>query len=299
MPRDGVPCISPSRLLTFEEISRLVSIFANAGINKVRITGGEPLVRKGIIELVHSLAGNPGIRTLAMTTNATLLRCNAHALRAAGLTYLNVSLDSLRPQRYAKITRGGKITEALEGIRAALDAGFTHLKINVVVIGGINDDEVLDFVELARLKPIHVRFIEYMPFRSNGWSESAFVPYTEMRRVIEKRFEIISPPSSEGAHTVSKDYLIPGFAGQIGFISSMTDHFCGGCNRLRLLADGGLKTCLFQQPVVNLRRFLRSGAADETIERAVRRSLLAKTKEHPPLEELVGLDGNQMVAIGG
>jgi cyclic pyranopterin phosphate synthase len=181
----------------------------------------------------------------------------------------------------------------------ALREGFHPLKINVVVMGGINEDEILDFVELTRALPLHIRFIEYMPFTSNGWEDSSFVPYATMKTVIEERHALIpvGPPDVGGK--VSKDFQVPGFEGKVGFITSISDHFCSTCSRLRILADGRIKNCLFQPPAGNVRDVIRAGGSDADLLREVREVLYHKPESHSPVRELVNLDSNEMVMIGG
>ncbi len=210
-----------------------------------------------------------------MTTNGTRLREKAAALRAAGLTAtsLNVSLDTLRPERFGEIAGQDQLPEVMAGIEAALAAGFAPVKVNVVVMAGVNDDELCDFVELARERPVHVRFIEYMPFKDNGWEGAAVMPYRAMLEEIGRHYELM-PRVGRGARRVAKEYAIPGFTGTVGFITAISDDFCRDCNRLRLTADGAIKTCLFHASEVSLRDLMRAGAGDETLAEAIRAALL-------------------------
>lgn len=297
MPREGVAHKPREAILRFEEIRRLVRLLARMGIRKVRLTGGEPLVRRDVELLVRMLADVEGIETVGLTTNGVLLARHTNALKRAGLTSVNVSLDTLRPERFARIALRPYFHEVLHGIDAALAAGFAPVKLNVVVLGGTNDDELLDFVELARDRPLEVRFIEYMPFRGNGWGRAALVPWAAMRSAIETAHALV-PLETDGSR-VCRTFRIEGFAGTVGFIASMTDHFCGGCNRLRLTADGTLKTCLFSPGELDLRGALRRGAGDEQLERLIRAAVAAKPAQHVPASMLAAAAGRSMVEIGG
>lgn len=299
MPSEGFEHVERDEILTYEEILRVVRLMAEMGINKVRITGGEPLVRKGLAGLIRGMVALPGIETVALTTNAVLLAEQAESLKRAGLSHLNISLDTLRPDRFEAISRRANLREALAGIETAIQFGFDPIKLNMVVMGGVNEDELLDFVELARRRPIQVRFLEFMPFKSNGWDQGTLVPYAEMRRRIEEQYDLVPLFLPGGPADVTKEFGIPGFEGTIGFITSMTEDFCEGCNRIRLLADGSLKSCLFHPPEENLRAALRRGVSDDEIEGIIRRCVSAKLEKHEDLEELIRLENNPMIAIGG
>ncbi|MEW5702555.1 MAG: GTP 3',8-cyclase MoaA [Candidatus Zixiibacteriota bacterium] len=299
MPRAGIAHRDRDEILTFDEIVRLARLFARMGTNKIRLTGGEPLARRGIEDLIVALAGISGIETLGMTTNGLLLADRAHGLRRAGLTHLNVSLDTLRPERFARIALREGHAQVPAGIVAALDAGFVPLKLNMVVLGGINDDEVLDFVALTRSRPIHVRFIEFMPFRANGWEGARFVPAAALQRRIRERFPLIPTMADESHPPVAREFRIDGHQGTVGFIASMSDHFCVGCRRLRLTSDGSLKTCLFFPAEVSLRDEMRAGASDGDLMCLIRRTVQGKRLAHPPLEELQNADTQSMIEIGG
>lgn len=268
-------------------------------MRKLRVTGGEPTVRPGIADLVARLAALPELETLGLTTNGVLLRELAPQLRKAGLSAhgLNVSLDTLRPERFAQLTGQDQLAEVRAGIEAALAAGFAPVKVNVVVMAGVNDDELEAFVELARERPLHIRFIEYMPFKDNGWEGAAALPYRAMLEQIARSYQLI--PRLGRARQVAKEYAIPGFAGAVGFITALSDDFCRGCNRLRLTADGALKTCLFHPSEVSLRDLMRAGADDATLASAIRAALRNKPSGHPPAEELRTGNDRFMIEIGG
>lgn len=298
MPPTGIKLKERSEILTFDEIERLSRLFAFMGVNKIRLTGGEPLVRKDIPKLIRRLTNVPGIKTMGMTTNGVLLKSFTHELKQSGLTNLNVSLDSLRPSRFEMISGQQNFNDVIDGIYASLDAGFRPLKLNVVVMGGINDDELIDFVEFIRDKPINVRFIEYMPFRFNQWNQVKFISFQQMVENISERFEL-QPFELSDKYAVAKDFQIDGFIGTVSFITSMSDHFCGKCNRIRLTADGSIKSCLFHPAEVNLRSVLRSNLPDDMIIEMIYSAITSKPFGHPEVEELVTIDNRSMIQIGG
>ncbi len=267
------------------------------GVDKIRLTGGEPLVRKNMEILIEQLALIEGIKSLAMTTNATLLKPVARQLQSLGLTALNISLDTLRPDRFTEITRREDFHNVMDGIHEALDAGFQSLKLNVVVMGGVNDDEVLDFVEFAKDKELNVRFIEYMPFKDNLWKSDKVVTFQQMRDQIQERYSLY--PLAAEPSAVAKDFGIESHSGTVSFISSMSDSFCGTCNRLRLTSDGSIKSCLFYPAETSLRDALRSGATDQALEEMILHTLALKPEAHPPAEEIAAAENRAMIEIGG
>lgn len=298
MPQEHMPFRPQTELLTFEEILRVTGIFTRMGVTKVRLTGGEPLVRKDLPSLVAQLAELDGIETVGLTTNGVLLRQHAVALKQAGLQSVNISLDTLRASRFKSITKQDNFSSVIDGIDAALEQGFEPLKLNMVVINGVNSDEIPDFVRLTRDHPINVRFIEYMPFESNRWSEAGFMPYGEMRDVIAAEFDLL-PMAGGDAHAVAKDFRIAGFMGSVSFITSMSENFCSGCNRIRLTADGMVKPCLFSRTERSLRGILRDQGSDAELEAAIRESVAAKWYAHPPVNTLCGMANRSMIQIGG
>lgn len=308
MPLQGIQLKQRSEILSFGEIERTSKIVAAMGVNKIRITGGEPLVRKDLPKLIQGLANIPGIQTIGMTTNGVLLKGYAQELKYAGLTHLNISLDSLRPLRFKKITLRNNFSDVISGVDAALAIGFSPLKLNVVVMGGVNDDELLDFVEFVRDKPINVRFIEYMPFKFNQWNHAQFVSYRQMVEIISEKYEL-QPIISIDQNAVAKDYCLPeadpplaeinGLMGTVSFITPMSEHFCGTCNRIRLTADGSIKSCLFHQAEVNLRAALRSRQSDAAIAEMIQSAIAAKPFGHPEADELVQIENRSMIQIGG
>lgn len=239
MPEDGVCKKNHSSMLTEEEILTAVEAAAALGITKLRVTGGEPLVKKNILSICRNVAAVEGIREVCITTNGTLLPQLAKPLKEAGVKRVNLSLDTLNPEKYAHITRIGTLDQALAGLDAALNAGFEKIKINAVLIGGFNDDEIGDLAELTRRYPVDMRFIEMMPmYDSSDFDASAFIPYT---RVLERLPEL-TPAAQDGG--VAKLYRLPGAMGNIGLISPVSAHFCAECNRIRITADGKVKPCL-------------------------------------------------------
>lgn len=298
MPEEGVDLSPRSAILTFEEIERLAKIFVRNGVEKIRLTGGEPLVRKDVEELVERLGRLSGLRTLAITTNGLLLPKKLKRLHAAGVNLLNISLDTLDHDRFEAVTRRKGFDQVMRAIDMALDFRYDPVKINCVVMRGVNDDELSDFVDMTRERPIEVRFIEYMPFQGNGWSDTAFVSYTEMIQ----RIEAVHPGlarQADGPNDTSKTYRVPGYRGAVGFISSMSDEFCSTCNRLRITADGNLKVCLFGNAEVSLRDVLRSGATDEEVAEAIQDGVRRKKAAHAGMHQLVDLENRPMILIGG
>ena len=286
-------------VLTFDEIERVTRLFALLGITKIRITGGEPFVRRDLPLLIARLARIPGIETLGMTTNGVLLARHAARLRGAGLTHLNVSLDTLRPDRFLQIALRPHFPEVLDGIETALAAGFSPLKLNVVVMEEVNGDELLDFVEFVRCRAINVRFIEYMPFESNRWNTGSFLSFAEMKARIGQRHKLIPVVRRTETSPVAREFRIGGWRGTVGFIASMSEHFCGTCNRLRLRANGSLRSCLFSPAEMNLRQALRSGASDAMLEDMIRAAVEGKPAGHAPVEELLVAGNRTMIEIGG
>ncbi|HET6401128.1 MAG TPA: GTP 3',8-cyclase MoaA [Candidatus Kapabacteria bacterium] len=317
MPAEGVALTPNGSLLTYPEISTLAEMFVRLGIRKIRITGGEPLVRPNIEHLCFELSRIRGLRELAISTNGFLLEEKLSALFHAGVRQLNISLDSLRPERFERITRRNNFERVVMAIRAAVQfqsgrgSGFDSVKINTVVMRGMNDDELLDLIRFgieleqrakrvtANPPAIEIRFIELMPFPGNGWNNYACVPFSEMRRAIELEYRLEAIPNAVRVRGPAKRFRIPETGTTIGFITTMSDHFCGDCNRLRLTADGMLRTCLFGSDEINLRELLRGGASMDTIESAIHAALALKWEKHPGAAELIQINDRDMVAIGG
>jgi cyclic pyranopterin phosphate synthase len=280
MPEEGVDPIKHTDLLTYEEILGVVEVFARNGISKVRLTGGEPLVRKGVVDLVRGIGKIAGIQDLSLTTNGVLLREYAKDLAKAGLRRINISLDTLRPERFAYITRRDKFKEVWEGIEEALRQRLSPVKINVVAIRGFNDDEVQEFARLSLTHPLHVRFIEFMPVgNGNDWHEGGGISSAQIMEEIKEIGKLIpvGPQANDGP---AQRYYITGSKGEIGFISPISSHFCAQCNRLRLTPDGGIRPCLFSDDEIDLKGIVRGSGDDADIEEALHKALQAKPEGH-------------------
>ena len=264
MPLDEYPWISREQILTFEEISRTARIFAGLGVKKLRITGGEPLVRKGLPELVAQLAAIRGIEDIALTTNASRLVELAQPLKNAGLKRMTVSIDSLQPERFRRITQRADLQPVLDGIEAARQAGFGPLKFNAVIERGVNEDEILDLAEFARTHGDEMRFIEYMDVgNANAWTSEKLVSRREILDVLRSRYEL-TEREGRGSRP-SEDFAFADGPGGVGVIASVTEPFCGACSRIRLTADGQAVTCLFSDVGADLKGRLRSGDSDEQL----------------------------------
>ena len=279
MPSEGVCPAMHGDILSYEEISRVVKIAARLGVTKIRLTGGEPLIRRNIDALISSLKNIKGIQDLSMTTNGILLEKYSRKIAAAGLDRVNVSLDSLREERYRQITRGGELTSVLKGLAAAQEAGLKPVKINMVPMRGINDDEIISFARMTLDTEYQVRFIECMPSANvDFWSPGKYMTTDEIKKIIGT-IGALSPVRIR-KNGPSKYFRFKGAKGVIGFISALTHHFCGDCNRLRLTADGKLRPCLFSETEIDLKSAIRRGAADDEIERLLRLSIAVKPEGH-------------------
>ena len=299
MPAEGVEMRPHEELLTFDEIDALTRVFIDLGITKVRLTGGEPLMRRDIEHLCTRLARIPRLKTLAISTNGVLLHKKSKALRWAGVDHVNISLDTLRPDRFEYIAFRHKLEDVLRGIEAAYGAGFHSVKINTVIMKGFNDDELFDFVDFAKFFSLNVRFIEYMPFLGNCWDSVKLMPYNEMFEMITSRYQLVPVRDGSIYAGPAKEFRVNDSGAIIGFITTMTDHFCHSCNRLRLTADGRLRNCLFAKDEVDLKRLLRSGADRLEIASAIRSNVFQKWERHPDTHELLHQQDHAMVAIGG
>eukprot|EP00899_Mesostigma_viride_P003891 jgi/Mesvir1/13502/Mv25217-RA.1 len=298
MPEEGVELTPSSHLLSTQEILRIARVFVLGGVDKIRLTGGEPTVRKDLVDICRALTSLPGLRTLSMTTNGIVLASKLPALREAGLNALNISLDTLHEDKFVRLTRRKGHARVLQAVEAAMALGFDPVKVNVVVMRGINDDEVLDFVEMTRGAPINVRFIEFMPFDGNVWNVNKMVPYAELMDKIRAKYPHVYRLRDHVTET-AKNFSIPGFRGSVSFISSMTDHFCAGCNRVRLMADGNLKVCLFGNSEVSLRDALRAGCTDDELATLISAAIKRKKARHAGMFELAKTQNRPMIHIGG
>lgn len=302
MPQEEMEWKKRGEILSYEELLRVARVAVGMGIEKIRITGGEPLVRADIEHLLAELRALPGLRSLALTTNAVLLARKLPTIRSS-VDSLNISLDTFRPERFKALTHRDSLSDVLRGIEAALDAGYTNVKLNAVVMRGLNSDELLDFVRYTADRPIAVRFIEYMPFAGNGWSENDGVSMNEILETIAAEYDLERIP--DGPSPISRDYHVTDratgrrHAGSIGVIASMSHPFCDSCSRLRLTAEGKIMPCLHSPLEFDVREPLRNGAGDDAIEAVFLNAVGAKPKEHPPAEEMLGQLNRVMIQIGG
>jgi len=299
MPPEGVKPKPRQEILRFEEILTIVQAALRLGINRFRLTGGEPLLRKGIVSFIKSLTLLPGVRDLSVTTNGTLLVGMGKQLWDAGVRRVNVSLDTLDPAKYTRITRGGDLKVVWEGVCQALELGFFPVKINVVALRNINDGEWADFARLTRDHPLHIRFIELMPV-GTSWDLAGkhFASCGQVRSEIEKRLGELTPVKTVQGSGPAEYFHLPEAKGTIGFIHAMSSHFCASCNRLRLTADGRLRPCLHDRREVDVREAVRSGASEEDLQELFRKALQLKPANY---HEATGAPatGRGMAQIGG
>lgn len=299
MPEEGVPTIPHEKILTYEEILRLVRIFVSEGISKIRLTGGEPLVRKGIVEFVANLSKIDGIKDLSLTTNGILLKDYARELKQAGLNRVNISLDTLQRDRFYQITRRNGFERVWEGIQEAFNVHLLPIKINMVAIRGMNDDEIESFAQLTFRLPLTVRYIEYMP-SGNGeeWREGSILTIKEIKARLERMAPLIPIPST-ALDGPARRFYFEGALGEIGLIGPVSDHFCGNCNRLRLTPDGKIRTCLFSDEEIDVREYLRNGAGDEELKERLLEALKTKPEKHHINTHQFKKCQRNMSAIGG
>lgn len=274
MPEDGIMKKCHNDILRIEEIEEIVKCGAKLGIDKVRITGGEPLIRKGIVELIKRIADIEEIKGVAITTNGILLKKYAKDLKKAGLKRVNISIDSLNREKYRFITRGGELKDVLEGIEEAKKVKLTPIKLNVVLIGGFNDDEIGDFINLTLEDEIDVRFIELMPLgEASSWSQNHFISNT----VVLKKYPDLIPLCKEDKGSPAKYYRLPQGKGKIGLINPISNHFCSSCNRIRITSDGKIKPCLHSNFEIDIKEELSKNL---DISNILKKAILSKPKEH-------------------
>jgi cyclic pyranopterin phosphate synthase len=299
MPSEGIRLRSHDDILSFEEIVRVVHAAVGMGIRTVRLTGGEPLARKGLVDLVGMLRDISGLDELTLTTNGILLAAQAMALARAGLDRVNISLDTLRSERFRRITRLGELSDVLRGIEAAEEAGLTPIKLNTVVMRGINDDEVVELARLTLQYSWHVRFIEPMPLGSSvRWEEDRCVVASQIRTWIEAALGPLAVAQGPSGSGPARTFELEHGLGTVGFIAPWSQHFCSTCNRLRLTADGRLRSCLLADLEVDLHGPLRNGAGEAELQGLIRQTVELKPQGHH-LEELGGPQGRAMSEIGG
>ena len=290
MPEERIKKRPHCEMMTEEETILAIRTAAELGIRKVRITGGEPLEKRNILSICEKTAAIPGIEEVCLTTNATRLPRYAADLKRAGVDHINISLDTLDPEKYRKITRIGKLEAALDGLHAAVDAGFAKIKVNAVLIGGFNDDEIRPLAELTRKYPLDVRFIELMPMVDSAvFTPEAYIPYTRVLDVLPEA----EPAEPDGS--VAKLYRLPGALGKVGLISPVSSHFCAECNRMRLTADGKLKPCLHSADEYSIRGLDAAGMREQFI-----CAVNGKPAVHPPLSATEHSQSErEMFRIGG
>jgi len=280
MPEEGIPFMPHGEILSYEEMLHTVRLCVQLGIRKVRLTGGEPLVRKGILPFIESLCNTEGLEEISLTTNGVLLKDMARALRRCGICRINVSMDTLRRDRFHNITKRDDFERVWEGIEEAEFVGFDPIKINVVAIKGTNDDEILDFARLTFRKPYHVRFIELMPVgEKNAWTSERFLSIRKILDTIRPLGSLrrVNPAPLDGP---AQRYALEGARGEIGLIGALSHHFCEKCNRLRLTADGRMRGCLFSDQETDLKTPLRQGRGDQHLLEIIGNTILNKPHDH-------------------
>lgn len=298
VPRDLIPRLNHDEILTYEEILRLVRVGVKLGISKIRITGGEPLVRKGVYDFLAELSRTAGLTDLSLTTNAVALKDNLQRIKSAGIKRINISLDTLKPEKFAKITGLDLFDQVWQGIEGALEMGFHPIKINVVALNGVNDDELIDMARLALDYPLHVRFIEYMPIGQSQMGNGPLLLAPEIKKRLSGLGRLI-PVRSSANDGPAQRYRFDGAPGEIGFIHAMSHHFCDRCNRLRLTAQGQLRPCLLSDHHEDVKGPLRDGCSDDQLA-----EIFLKAVRHKPSDHNLALENparvcGQMNSIGG
>jgi len=298
MPEESYQFTPSSQLMQANEIEALAKIFVSLGVNKIRLTGGEPLVRKDFDQILNTLSNLPVALTL--TTNGVRLNEHLPLIKNAGVKSLNISLDTLQLHKFQLITRRNNFERIWENIHTAVEEGI-HVKVNVVAMRGVNENEIIDFVEWTKNTPVHVRFIEFMPFTGNQWDNKKVFSFKEILDTIERKYSFIK--LKDELNDTTKKYMVPGHAGTFAVISTMTAPFCNTCNRIRLTADGKIKNCLFSKEESDLLTALRNG---EDVERLIRQNILNKHASHggqfgSNVEQIHSeqLENRSMIAIGG
>ena len=300
MPAEGVRFHDPADILSWDELLRVVRAAASLGVSRIRVTGGEPTTRPGLVDFVRELAATPGITDISMTTNGMLFGPLAEPLRQAGLRRVNISLDSLHSERFRFLTHGGDLPTVLGAVDAALAAGLDPVKINVVALRGENDDELADLAALAAERPLHVRFIELMPLgTSHPWARERLYSAEQIRERLRERYALEASEAGVEGGGPARYYRVPGFAGSVGVITAMTENFCHNCNRVRLTADGELQPCLGSLLALDLRGPLRAGLADDGLRALVAQGIRAKPERHLMEQYLEETGARRMWTIGG
>jgi len=293
-----IPHLMHDDILRYEEIEKIIRAAARLGVRSLRLTGGEPLIKAGISELIKMLADIEGIEDISLTTNGTLLAGCVQELKQAGLRRVNISLDTFKPEKFKQISGVDMLKDVFDGIEAAKEAGLTPVKINTVVMRGINDDELLDFARKTMEEGWHIRYIEKMPLVANNSGTDDMIAVGEMMDAIQQNFGELEPCLSKSGNGPAKYYRLTGAEGTIGFIAPVTDCFCDTCNRFRLTADGGLRPCLLENDEIDIKRPLRAGASIEELEELMKQAALLKRERHRIGHGFVS-GGRRMWQIGG
>jgi cyclic pyranopterin phosphate synthase len=298
MPEEGVPFKPKNEILTTNEILRVVKVVSDLGVNKIRFTGGEPLLRGDIVKLVGKSSSTPGIESIHLTTNGVLLGRYAGNLKEAGLTGVNISIDTLNPEKFLQITRRDELVRAMEGLEAAKTAGIPFIKVNAVALRGFNDSEIVEFVELTKDYPLTVRFIELMPFDAHQiWKTGKFFSAEHIQKELKDHFPEIK--TTDGTATEHAIFQIPNYAGKVAVIPSYSRNLCGNCNRIRITADGKLLNCLYSQNETNLRDAIRIGKSDMQIGEMIRGTMKNKFKDGWEAQNQGSAKRESMTQIGG
>ncbi len=298
MPEGGISLFPHSEILSYEEIIYLTKILSELGIRKIRITGGEPLIRKNISYLIEKIHRIEKVEDIALTTNGILLPKMAFELKEAGLKRVNISLDTLKEEKFSLITRKNDFKRVISAINKSIEVGFNPIKLNVVVIKGVNDDEILDFVKFVEDKDISVRFIEFMPWgRLEKWSKERVISTKEIINIIEKEFGQLIPISKKDSGP-AVNYKLMSIKGIIGFINPITSHFCSLCNRIRLTADGKIRLCLFSEKEVDVKKLMRDGIKEKELKEILVKAVLIKPKEID-IDDHLEKHKREMSQIGG
>lgn len=301
MPAEGLPWLKKAEILSYEEIVRIARVAVNIGIEQIRLTGGEPLVRRDVPELVHQLHQISGLRSLSLTTNGVLLKQQAGALAEAGLTRINVSLDSLLREKFTQLTRRDQIDRVLQGLEELEHHPSIHpIKINAVAMRGFSEDEVLDFARLARRKPYVVRWIEFMPLDADqAWRKEDILTGGEIKQIIENEYGPLVLITTGDPSETARRYTFSDGIGEVGFINPVSEPFCATCDRIRLTADGQLRTCLFATEETDLRSVVRSDADDEQLAHTIRQAVWHKELKHYIGDKRFKRANRSMSMIGG
>jgi GTP 3',8-cyclase len=299
MPEEGIDFLPHENVLSYEEILRIVKLATYRGIRKVRLTGGEPLVRKGFTGFLKKMSEIEGLEEISITTNGVLLKQYAAEIQACGVNRLNISLDSLKPEKFKRITGRDFFYQVWEGIQEAERLGFSPIKLNVVAIKGVNDDEIEDFGRLTLEKPYHIRFIEHMPIGGNNWNSEKFLSILEIYERIQNVGPLVPIERRNNLDGPAQRYKIENAKGEIGLIGALSNHFCAVCNRLRLTADGHLRSCLFSETEIDVMPLLREGKSDEEIIALFEKAISEKPERHNLKNQGQRSCSRLMSSIGG